>query len=226
MTLQLLENRARLDKAGTSEVTLRYDRRHARGQVGEHENGQGGEVHFAGLKIYGLGQGVVLRQQETVAADRRLRFTGAAAGKGEKGVVRRIAGGNRVQRLDAFEPGPVGRMRGPTRGHEVPSDSTHTPAEEPQKVCPGRADERLGPGDGAALLDVPASGRGVEHGGHQAEPEDRQERDVELDGHRLEDEYSIALAKIRLAQQGSGPGGSVQRSEQRSVCACPSAPSR
>ena len=121
-----------------------------------------------------------------MAADRHLRDSGAAAGKGEKGVVRRIAGDNRVQGLKAFEPGPPGRIKGPACGHKVPFDSTQTPAGEPQEVCPGRAEERLGSGDAAAMLDVPASGRGVEDSGHQTETEDRQERDVELDGHRLE----------------------------------------
>ena len=61
MTLELLENWTRLYEARTPEVALWYDRRHARGQIGEHEDRQRSEVHFAGLKIDGLGQDLVLR---------------------------------------------------------------------------------------------------------------------------------------------------------------------
>ena len=70
---------------------------------------------------------------------------------------------------------------------------------------PGRADERPGPGDAAALLDVPASGRGIQDGGDQAETEDRQEDDIELHGHGLEYEDSIPLVEPGRVQQCGGP---------------------
>ena len=161
----------------------------------------------------------MLRQQEAVAADRRLRDAGAPAGKGKQCVVRRIAGGNRVQWLMAYESGPLGRPGDPASGHEVSFDSTKTPAREPQKVCPGRADECFGPGNVATLVDVPAPGRGVEYRGHQAETEDRQERDIEVDRHRLKYEYPISLAKFRRMQQRGGARRAL-RDLSKGDCAC------
>ena len=205
MSLYLREHRPRLHEAGTPEVALWYDRRHARGQVGEHEDRQSGEVHLAGFEFDRIGQNGVLRQQEAVAADRRLRDTCASAGEGEEGFVGRIALGDRAERRKALETRPAGRAREPAGGHEGSSDSTQTPDSEPEEVCPGRAEEPVGAGDAAALLDVAAPGGGIEHGRHQAETEDRQERDVELDRHRLEDEYPVALAESRRVEECGGP---------------------
>ena len=77
-------------------------------------------------------------------------------------------------------------------------------------MCPCRADKRPGPGDAATLFNVPASRRRVEYGRHQPETEDCQERDVELDGHRLEHQDPIALVEPRGLQQGGGARGALR----------------
>ena len=82
-------------------------------------------------------------------------------------------------------------------------------------MCPRRAEERPGPGDVATLLDVPASGRGVEHGRHQPETEDRQECNIEFDRHWLEHQHAIPLVEPRRAQQGRGLRRTLRKPTER-----------